>query len=864
MGFGKNLNNNATLPKSLLNQKGAIDIKKNDIDISKKTELTLEITNLKLDIFKNWFKKVKMLSSFFDTKKREYTFKFDNVWKKIEIIFDKYKRVKIIFIKPWKDETIELFFDKKNLETKANFIGVIEKVLWKDNELENVIEEYYEKIYEKIYSNKINLDKKDTLNDPKYKKNNYIINWITNFLFISSKISLNEESDVVLQLSKVLKLLWFYNWNITKIYNSSLDNSLKKFQIDNNILKENDIDLLGILWYKTLKKIKQLLKEKNKKDKWNIIEDLLVEGVIISIDKPEEAEKRIKSKILKHSDFLYNKKPLRINYDRTIISKGKEIVLYKYIEKEFTKIKLDESKGLLDIISGLPAQESLYNNDLVSSAGAFSIFQFTNLNFIEQIKRWILDNNEFLTDDDRELLSNLKKVRNLSTVYWKNKDYIKLKKSFISSEEKTVKSAVLYMEYINYKLNNIRIKNKKGKLETVKINNLEKLSELFWLSEIEKNKFKSYMIINSYNSWDLRIRILIKSFYEKYKTNKKIKLQKYTALSLLYFITSYWFNNEKSKLKNYWYDSSTYVYKIMAARETLKKLEINNIKEEPIIIDYTKERNNHFDKIPLNIKIVSSKLSDQAINSKYAKKGPKGLCAAWVKDILKWCWDKNILDSNNFLWVKKMDAYQMIKYFNDNSITLIDYNNTKDKWKIKKWYLKVPINFPSDWYPWWIILYDRDVNLLNSKWNINSKKLINAYKKSNDTKITEYRRWLKNKYYWSLYVRKKGNNYYISGKSKYWHVEIVTKDLENTPRYSKTDIIKWKEIHPNLRFIYDWITPVPGGSAINEFAIELFLDKYNKNRSLALIEAQKEFRKKWVDFYQKSTGFTWYIYYPIK
>lgn len=172
-----------------------------------------------------------------------------------------------------------------------------------------------------------------------------------------------------------------------------------------------------------------------------------------------------------------------------------------------------------------------------------------------------------------------------------DKNYIKLKNSFKSSMLKITDSAITYIDHLYSRLTN---------LEWDKWNFLDDLTTLFWLKENEKNDFIAYMVVNSYNAWDSRIRVLIKNYYEKNKNNLNLHNKWHTAKSLLTLITTYWQNSEKGNLRWYWLEASNYTAKVIAANQAVEELE-----EQGIWI---------------NKKLYRKKISDKIINISYINK----------------------------------------------------------------------------------------------------------------------------------------------------------------------------------------------------------------------------------------------------
>lgn len=787
---------------------------------------------------------------------------------------------------PWNDDTLEIIEDLNKIKTWSSSIN---KTIWKlkiyisnpncekRDYAENKIKEleelklYFDKYLETKYTTRTNNELKTLFNSIKLtKKLSTIKNEINSKIKNEEKL-INDnwifnESSYRDYIERNISFKWEYihwTYNETKKMNEFLNiftieyiNFTRKKKIKHSSLEKLVLEIdkkeLNIILNNTKKYIKN---EMNfniqfKTNQWEEIINFNTKKYERKTIKHKSKKIEIKEtnelikKIKKYTNELMTNEVLLTHYNKKVV--WSQLSRYKYIEKEFEKINIKSElikEELVKLMPWLVAQESKYNNNSLNiNSWAFSMFQFTDINFKEQIKKWILEKNNYLSDEENRLIKKLQKVQEIDI---NSKDYINLKKRFKLSMKKLTESAKLDIEYIYHKLNFIKNSNWEYKDELTLFWDIFKK---VWLNnKNQKAKFISYMIINSYHSGTARIRILLKNFCEDYKWSKINN-----SLDLLKEITKYWFENKKWLLKGYDKESSEYVWRIISWVEAIKNLKKNNEdnlhkkkkKEKIDFKDSEKLMEEHWDLIPEKIKNNSKQFSENAskLLIKYIKdkkiiawrrsKTTNKLyplrynwkaywyCAQWVKNILKDSWDKNILDKNTQTGIKTMWAWQMNNYFNENSISISDYrkkiNNNE---KINKWYLKMKIDFPEDAYPGWIVVYKNkkaEPNLVWSPW-----------------------------------------------RKKYWHVEIITRENIESPIYWNTKKIKSKEIHKNFRTFYDWYTIVTSWSTFNVLAKKHDNDLYRKNRQIALLNEAKKLRSKWTEEYKKITWFTWYVYYPI-
>jgi len=289
----------------------------------------------------------------------------------------------------------------------------------------------------------------------------------------------------------------------------------------------------------------------------------------------------IESNIIKEkiNFFLHNylnNSELKKHYKKAVLGIKWNISRYKFISQEVNKeLKIDNwiKKYLQLFLPWLITVESKYNNSSYNKISwAFSMFQFTDRTFINQLIKWNLEKNKYLTEEDKKIIKKLKNMKFNQII--KDINYKKLKKSFKLSMKKLTISAILELEYIYEKLFYI-IKKNKGKFEKYKVNTIDKISKKFNLNNEEKNKLIALLIINSYNSWVERIRILLLEFFKKHN-NKEIN-KKYTALELFNKIRSFWLQN---KTNWYWKDSAEYVLKVIAWYKALRILELESKKNK--------------------------------------------------------------------------------------------------------------------------------------------------------------------------------------------------------------------------------------------------------------------------------------------
>ena len=558
------------------------------------------------------------------------------------------------------------------------------------------------------------------------------------------------------------------------------------------------------------------------------------------IETEKEIEKIILEKVEKKindfkKDFLRNKE-LKEHYNKEVLWVSPKTPRYIYIKekiKEYFEKYWKKNKDAIpwEILWNLAllsiwlvAEESKYNNDAKNpKTWAFSMFQITDNSLINQIKTWILERNSQLSEEERKkikFLKNKPKEEILKSKYY-NDLRTWLKYTIKKSMKKLVEYYILEMEYLWKKLNIIKDEKWKEKKELTLFLGLFKK---IWMTDIkEKRLFKTYMLINAYNAWPERIRILIKEFSKKYSWPKINN-----AKVLLYKISEFW----KKYIKWYWPQAADYVFKVIAwyraveelnkkdKKETIKnhtKREVQKIKieKQSQIKEFYNWLKEHWKEIPTEIKNFLDKKSKEFLKlvDSYSKKWihinnnkkwdyrPHWFCAYWVKKILR---DSGI----DNIW--KMNAYPMFDYFSKNSVSLEEYK----KWKRAK-YLKIKIDFPEQAYPWWIVVY------------------------------------------WTKKTHK--NLVWSNARKKYGHVEIVLRDNEKNPVYKYTSKIKWKEIIENLRFVYDWITIVPSWSTFN-----YLWRNFQGSHQDKLLKAEKQLILKWKEEYRKKTWFLGYVFYPIE